>query len=95
MPYFKANTTWPSFFHGVADVGSKVLQGPGNAAATNLTSVAFGQEIYVRGLERQDCEILGKDERETNREMKEAAKQLKTRLERDNSGILKLKLKRN
>ncbi|KAI4648607.1 uncharacterized protein J4E78_008670 [Alternaria triticimaculans] len=39
--------TWSYFFQGLAQVGSKVIQGPGNFAAINNTSDAYGPEIFV------------------------------------------------
>ncbi|KAI4680342.1 uncharacterized protein J4E84_007990 [Alternaria hordeiaustralica] len=46
VPYHERHT-WPEFFRGFADVGSKVIQGPGNSAAINNTSEAYGPDIFV------------------------------------------------
>ncbi|KAI4706553.1 hypothetical protein J4E89_008620 [Alternaria sp. Ai002NY15] len=46
MTYHKRHT-WAEFFRGFAEVGSKVIQGPGNSAAINNTSEAYGPEIFV------------------------------------------------
>jgi hypothetical protein len=46
LEYF-LDHTWPYFFRGLAQVGSKVIQGPGNPAAINNTSAAFGPDIFV------------------------------------------------
>ncbi|KAI4640363.1 hypothetical protein J4E93_008569 [Alternaria ventricosa] len=46
VPYHERHT-WPESFRGFAEVGSKVIQGPGNSAAINNTSEAYGPEIFV------------------------------------------------
>ncbi|KAI4610352.1 hypothetical protein J4E80_008116 [Alternaria sp. BMP 0032] len=46
LTYFMHHT-WPDFFQGLAQVGSKVIQGPGNFAAINNTSEAYGPDIFV------------------------------------------------
>ncbi|KAI4674050.1 uncharacterized protein J4E88_008517 [Alternaria novae-zelandiae] len=46
LEYF-LDHTWSYFFRGFAEVGSKVIQGPGNSAAINNTSEAYGPDIFV------------------------------------------------
>lgn len=46
LEYF-LDHTWSYFFRGFAEVGSKVIQGPGNSAAINNTSAAYGPDIFV------------------------------------------------
>lgn len=41
------NHTWPKFFDGISQVGSRVLQSSANPKATNHIAEAIGLEIFV------------------------------------------------
>ncbi|KAH6852919.1 hypothetical protein BKA58DRAFT_444724 [Alternaria rosae] len=100
LEYF-LDHTWSYFFRGFAEVGSKVIQGPGNYAAIYNTSAAYGPDTFVdilavlvhglQGWAAADYPELLTVANELNSDLKRAMGPAKASLGENDDGLLKLK----